>query len=442
MTITDSKTIFALATSPGKAGVGVVRISGDRAYEALTNLTKKKEFLPRRALVSNLYNPISGLLIDKALVIYFKAPISFTGEDVVEFHVHGSPAVYKILYDALKSVGLRVAEPGEFSRRAFMNGKMDLTQAEGLADLIEAETEVQHRQALRQMEGELGIFYENLRKEIINIMAFIEAYIDFPDEDIPLNITNNILKKVSDIRNKILSHLSDNKRGERIREGINVTIIGAPNVGKSTLMNYLSKRDVAIVSDIPGTTRDAIEAYLNINGYPVVITDTAGIRESSDIIEKEGVKRSKQRAKTSDIKIIMFDATSKPDNNIKEFIEENDIIVVNKSDLTSPKGFPENAIEISLKTGAGLEKLVSALNKVLESIFPTQNLTPTRLRHRELLELAESNLNKVIEDFGKIDITLIAEELRLASRTLAKITGKIDIEDILDEIFKEFCIGK
>ncbi len=440
--MTDSKTIFALATAPGKAGVGVVRISGDKAYEVLANLTGKKEFLPRKASVYDLYHPISKLLIDKALVIYFKAPNSFTGEDVVEFHVHGSPAVYKILYDALKSLSLSIAEPGEFSRRAFMNGKMDLTQAEGLADLIEAETEVQHRQALRQMEGELGKFYEDLRKEIINTMAFIEAYIDFPDEDIPENITNNILKKVSDIRNKILSHLRNNKRGERIREGINVTIIGAPNVGKSTLMNYLSKRDVAIVSDIPGTTRDAIEAYLNINGYPVVITDTAGIRESSDIIEKEGVKRSKQRAKTSDIKIIMFDATSKPDHNIKQFIEKNDIVVVNKSDLAKPKRFPGGAIEISLKTGVGLEKLVSALNEVLESIFPTQNLTPTRLRHRDLLELAESNLNKVIEDFGKVDITLIAEELRLASRSLAKITGKIDIEDILDVIFKEFCIGK
>jgi len=447
-------TIFAESTARGKAGIAVIRISGSGAGKALLKLGIKKIPQPRRAVVAKIYG--GSELIDSALILWMPAPHSFTGEDVAEIHLHGSRATVNILSKTLLDMGLTPAEPGEFTRRALMNGKMDLTEAEGLADLIDAETRAQAKQAVRQMQGELGNLYESWREKIIQALAHIEAYIDFPDEDLPPALIQDFIKKIKELSGSISAHLDDNKRGEIIRRGFHVAIVGAPNVGKSTLLNWLARRDIAIVSAIPGTTRDVIEVNLDLAGFPVTIADTAGIRESKDAIEIEGVRRARLRAEESDMKIVMLDAAEAPDFNKESLglIDENSLVVVNKCDL-SPRRKPGSGkpqipasagmtpIEISLKNQTGLDELLSAITKILEQrLAPSDAPQITRERHRALLSEALTHLQNLENPAIFKTTELAAENLRAAATAIGKITGRIDLEEVLDELFKSFCIGK
>jgi tRNA modification GTPase len=443
-------TIFALASGKGKAGVSLVRISGQGALAALKSLGVEGALQPRKAYLKSIKNLKNNEVIDEALVTYFPAPNSFTGEDVIEICIHGSIAVLNNLFDYLSSLeGLRMAEAGEFSRRAFENGKLDLTQIEGLADLIDAETAAQSKQALRQMQGQLSKIYENWRFEIIEILAFIEAYIDFPDEDIPQNLDIQMQEKVAKFIAEIETHISD-KSGERLRDGIVATIIGAPNVGKSTLINLLAKRDIAIVSEIAGTTRDSIETHLDIAGFPICLIDTAGLRESEDKIEREGVKRALEKAENADLKIIVFDAAEYPNFNrdAAKLIDENSIVLINKIDAKSlPDDVKINgvsAISISANKNININILKDKLKAEVESrIQLSESPTLTRKRHRERLLEAVKYLHKFITARqSKLPIELCAEELRFAAKAIGKITGRIDVEDLLDKIFSSFCIGK
>jgi tRNA modification GTPase len=442
--ITD--TIYAPASATAKAGITVIRISGPNTKYAIECLGSNVG-QPRFAKLAKIFHPQTKNLIDECVTIYYQEPASFTGEDIVEMNIHGGRAVLDLTLDALSKIqGLRVAEPGEFSKRRFMNGKMDLTQAEGLMDLINAETEAQHKQALKQLAGELGSLYESWRAQLLKLMSLIEAYIDFPDEDLPADIIKNITKQVSFLNTEITDHLSDNQKGEKLREGFYIAIIGETNVGKSSLMNALAKRDVAIVSDIAGTTRDVIEIRLNIAGYLVTIADTAGLRTSNDFLEKEGINRTLDRAKNADLKILVLDAEKyhHTPQELLDLINENTVIVINKIDLFDEvklsKIINREAILISAQNGTGLNNLLQEINEYVLNFFSiTDAPLITRQRHRENLERCKTCL----EMFNlEKDIELAAEDLRLASRYLSSLTGKIDVESVLGEIFSNFCIGK
>jgi tRNA modification GTPase len=442
--ITD--TIYAPASATAKAGITVIRISGPNTKYAIECLGSNVG-QPRFAKLAKIFHPQTKNLIDECVTIYYQEPASFTGEDIVEMNIHGGRAVLDLTLDALSKIqGLRVAEPGEFSKRRFMNGKMDLTQAEGLMDLINAETEAQHKQALKQLAGELGSLYESWRAQLLKLMSLIEAYIDFQDEDLPADIIKNITKQVSFLNTEITDHLSDNQKGEKLREGFYIAIIGETNVGKSSLMNALAKRDVAIVSDIAGTTRDIIEIRLNIAGYLVTIADTAGLRTSNDFLEKEGINRTLDRAKNADLKILVLDAEKyhHTPQELLDLINENTVIVINKIDLFDEvklsKIINREAILISAQNGTGLNNLLQEINEYVLNFFSiTDAPLITRQRHRENLERCKTCL----EMFNlEKDIELAAEDLRLASRYLSSLTGKIDVESVLGEIFSNFCIGK
>lgn len=435
----NKKTIFALATAPGKAGVAIIRISGPKAHNCLVPLTKKTIPKVRQATLRELYHPITNQLIDQAIILTYSSPNSFTGEDIVELNIHGSRAVINILLEVLASFDdFRLAEPGEFSKRAFLNGKMDLTAAEGLADLIEAETLVQQQQAVRQATGELAKLYDQWKKKIIRALAFLEAYIDFPEEDIPDSVTEEICDIVKSMKNTLIHHLNDKSRGEIIRRGIYVTILGSPNVGKSSLLNYLAKRDVAIVSNIEGTTRDIIEVNLDLGGYPVTISDTAGIRETNDLIEQEGVNRAFKNAKIADIKIIMLTAENHKNSEILSLVDDNTIVLINKIDQQPLE--IKNAISISIHKNIGLDLFLKKLTNLVNDKFsPTSDPLITRQRHRYYLNLCLENLFQFnIEN----ELELSCEDLRLAARALGEVVGNIDVETILDEVFINFCIGK
>lgn len=439
------KTIFAPATPAVKSGVAIIRISGSRAGACLEKLTKKPLPKPRIATLCKLKDPKTDELVDNALVFWFPSPNSFTGEDTAELHIHGSRAVISELISILSQMeDMRLAEPGEFSKRAFLNSKMNLTEAEGLADLIDAETKLQARQALQQQEGNLGRLYEKWRAQIIEILAFLEAFIDFPDEEIPENILENIKINLSNLKISIENHLN-NRAGERIRSGLNVIILGAPNTGKSSLINALAKRDIAIVSDIAGTTRDVLETHLDINGYPVTIIDTAGIRENAENIEKIGIEKALEKAKNADLKIIMLDATENLDNETLKLADNNSLIIINKIDRNKNfdyKSITSNykIIKMSVKDGQGVDELINSI-----ALFCSDNFIAsadpliTRERHRQLLMETLENMEKF--SFDK-DLILATEDLRMAAQSLGKITGKIGVEDLLDKIFSSFCIGK
>ena len=437
-------TIFALSSGRGKAGVSVLRISGGQAKAAFSALGIKDVPQPRLATFTKLKE--NEQVIDQALVLYFNAPNSFTGEEIVELHLHGSVAVVERVLGVLGKIkGFRLAEPGEFSKRAFENNKMDLIQAEGLADLIDAETSAQAKQALRAMEGESSKIYEGWRTRVVEIMAFIEAYIDFPDENIPADLDISAQEKVRNIIAEINRQVSSDT-GERLRLGAVATIIGAPNVGKSTLINFLSKRDIAIVSDIAGTTRDSLEAHLNIDGLPLTVIDTAGIRESKDVIEQEGVRRALDKAAKADFKIVMLESDKESDSAIKKLIDENSLVVVNKVDVkNSELKIPNvDTIKISLKERTGTDELVKKIKAKVEAALSTsENSIITRKRHKDALGNCVAELEAfIIARQNKRPIELCAESLRRAAFYLGKITGKIGVEDILDKIFSEFCIGK
>ncbi|HWA91288.1 MAG TPA: tRNA uridine-5-carboxymethylaminomethyl(34) synthesis GTPase MnmE [Rhizomicrobium sp.] len=421
-------TIYALSSAPGRAGVAVVRVSGPDAARAVEGLTGRPAPPPRQAALRR----IGG--VDRGLVLFFAGPASFTGEDMAEFHVHGGRAVVEALLEALRRFG-RPAEPGEFTRRAVANGKLDLTQAEAIADLIEAETEAQRRQALRQYDGALSALYEGWRAALIRAGAWAEAAIDFSDEELPEDTIAQTRAAVADIAAEIRKHLDDQGRGERLRDGLHIAVVGPPNAGKSSLVNALARRAVAIVAETAGTTRDVIEVRMDLGGYLVTIADTAGLRETSDAIEAEGVRRALARAEAADLVLLLLDANADaapPDIRA-------DLVVWNKSDLKRRS----DGLSLSLKTGEGLDALLARLTAMIRDRLDAPGEAPalTRKRHRYALEEALRALDGALVA-PAVRPELLAEEIRLALRALGRITGRVDIEELLDVVFKDFCIGK
>ncbi len=382
--------------------------------------------------------------IDQGLVLWFPAPGSFTGEDVAEFHVHGGRAVVEALLRALGDVGgLRLAGPGEFTRQAVENGKFDLTAAEGLADLVNAETNAQRRQALRQYDGALADLYENWRKRLIEQAAWIEAAIDFSDEELPDDLFARARGALALVNREIASHIDDDGRGEIIRDGVHIALIGLPNAGKSSLLNALAKRDVAIVSATPGTTRDVIEVRLDLGGFAAIIADTAGLREAGDAIEEEGVRRALARARTADLVVLILDGTTAERPKLASDVAERLCLTIwNKRDL-APHATGTHEISISAKSGEGLEVLVAALTARVRELAESSVEAPplTRARHREALLEARAALDRALAAPDQ-QPELMAEDVRLALRALGRITGRVDVEDLLDVIFRDFCIGK
>jgi tRNA modification GTPase len=441
----SSDTIFALASGAGRAGVAVYRLSGPLAGAAIASLCGRSLPPPRQVRRTRLWDR-RGDLIDDGLVLWFPAPASFTGDDVAELHLHGGRAVATALTEALTAFGLRAAEPGEFSRRAFLNGKMDLTAAEAVADLVEAETSAQRRQALRQMEGALSRLTEAWRADLVQALAHLEAVIDFADEGIPDSLVKAVQGRLERLTLDLRSHLADGRRGERLRDGVHIAIVGAPNAGKSSLLNRLAGREAAIVSAIAGTTRDVIEVHLDLGGWPVVVADTAGLREVGEEIEAEGVRRARARADAADLKLAVFDAALLPDldSATLAMIDESTVVVLNKVDLAAgpvPQSVAGCAVvAVSATTGAGLDLLVERVSALVGERFG-QGEAPvlTRARHRSAVEDALRSLERVDLSGG---IELAAEDLRLAARALGRISGRVEVEEVLDAIFREFCIGK
>jgi tRNA modification GTPase len=438
-------TIFALSSAKGRAGICVFRVSGPATREAVEALTGAPVPPPRQAALRDV-RMSDGTMIDRGLVLWFEGPHSFTGEDVAEFHLHGGPAVIGAITRRLGELpDLRPADAGEFTRRAFMAGKLDLTEAEGLADLINAETEQQRRLALRQLQGGLKEQYERWRGELVRALAHIEATIDFVDEELPDDLARSVRPRIAKLRTEIAAHLDDDRRGEIVRDGFTVVILGAPNVGKSSLLNALARRDVAIVSSVPGTTRDTIEVDLDLGGYAVTLIDTAGLRDTTDAIENEGIRRARAKAQHADIRLGVIDAAASPiDSRVSRELSEGDAVVLNKCDAVSPGmqtvAAPLHQIRISAKTGVGIDELLAWLEtQVVARAGGSESMPMTRARHREALVDARAALAR----FDKAQALDIAgEDLRIAARALGRITGRVDVEDLLDVIFREFCIGK
>jgi tRNA modification GTPase len=415
-------------------------VSGPQAGPALAALAGGLP-PPRRARHARLRDPDSGEDIDDGLALWFPAPHSATGEDIAEFQVHGSRAVLASLIATLGRMGLRLAEPGEFTRRAFLNRKLDLVQAEAVADLAAAETEAQRRQALRQLDGELGAIYRGWSARLLRLLAHLEAAIDFPDEDLPPSIEAEVATETRLLVAEIDAHLADHRRGERLRDGIAVAIVGPPNAGKSSLLNRLAQREAAITSPIAGTTRDVIEVAIDLAGYPVVLADTAGLRDSADAVEQEGLRRALARAEDAELRLFVFDAARPQDAvGAAAWPGPDTLLVANKIDLVAGRKVePPGALPVSALTGAGIPALIAALSARIAADYDVAAPLLSRARHREALEAARGSMCRALE----VTLTeLQAEDLRLAWRSLGRITGHVDVEDLLDLIFAEFCIGK
>ena len=442
-------TIYALSSGPGISGIAVIRISGPETSKAIELLTGKNVPKPRVATLRNINKINTSELIDEGIILWFPGPESYTGEDMAEIQVHGSKAVIDALHTSISNIeNCRLAEPGEFTKLAFQNGKINLLKAESIADLISSETEIQRQQAIKIMNGKSADQFNFLREKLLKILSHVEAKIDFPDEDLPNDILEEIKKSSDDVLKNIEKILNDHKVGERIREGFKIAILGPTNAGKSSLLNHLSNRDVAIVSEIAGTTRDVIETHLNIDGYPVIVSDTAGIRESKNEIERKGIKLSLNRAEEADLKLVVVDAKNLDFTDVlKGLLDENAILVINKSDLLEGDIEPEikklNHVLISIKENLNIDELILKIKDNLKNKFITSDdILITRERHRQHLEqcleqLKNFNKKKEVEDFDKA-----AEDLRLATRHLGMIVGKVDVEEILGSIFNDFCIGK
>ena len=442
-------TIYALSTGPGISGIAIVRVSGEDTKKVIKLLTNAAVPEPRVATLRKINKINTSELIDEGIILWFPGPESYTGEDMAEFHIHGSKAVIDALHSSISKIeNCRLAEAGEFTKLAFQNGKINLLKAESIADLISAETEIQRQQAIKIMNGKSADKFNNIREKLLKILSHVEAKIDFPDEDLPEDILKNIKKISNEVISNVKKILDDQKVGERIREGFKIAIIGPTNAGKSSLLNHLSNRDAAIVSEIAGTTRDVIETHLNIDGYPVVVSDTAGIRDSKDEIEKKGIKLALDKAENADLKLIVIDAKSIDFKGIlKELMDENAILVVNKSDLLKEDLSPEikifEHILISVKNNLNVEDLILKIkNKLKNKFIVTEDILITRERHRQHLEQSLNYLKNFEEKNEAEDFDKAAEDLRLATRHLGMIVGKVDVEEILGSIFNDFCIGK
>ena len=450
----DGATIYALGTpQPSRAHPGalsVIRLSGPRAADVLVSLTRRPLPVPRRMVLRTLHDPASGEAIDRGLAVWFEAPHTETGETMAELHLHGGRAVVGAALEAIRRLDLcRLAEPGEFTRRAFEHGKLDLTQAEGIADLVAAETDQQRRLALQQMDGALHRLYEEWRTLGLGTLAHLEAAIDFPDEDLPSGLDRGVRDGIVRLQAGIGGHLAD-RRGERLRDGLHIAIIGPPNAGKSSLLNLLARRDAAIVSETAGTTRDVIEVHLDLGGWPVVLADTAGLRDSADAIEQEGVRRARARAAAADLRVLVLDASGDWQATMRALTAstENwdparDIVVLNKIDLAAPEA--ADAVLLSASSGQGLPELLARLERSADVLMDegamVQGGAPplTRARHREALVEAHAALGRAL---SAPEIALAAEDLRLALRAIGRITGTVRVEELLDVIFRDFCIGK
>ncbi len=442
-------TIYALSTGSGVSGIAVIRVSGKNTALVIKKLTGLELPKPKMATLRKFNKNGSKKLIDEGIVLWFPGPNSYTGEDLAEFHVHGSRAVINAMHSTISKIkNCRLAEPGEFTKRAFQNGRINLLKAESIADLISSETEIQRKQAIKIMNGKSSNKFNLWRSKLKKILSYVEAKIDFPEEDLPKKIIENTQKELKNVLTEIKKTLNDQKVGERIREGFKIAIIGPPNSGKSSLLNYLSKRDAAIVSEIAGTTRDVIETHLNLDGYPVVVSDTAGIRISKNEIEKKGIKIALNRAVDADLKLVIVSANNVNFTDVlKSFLLKNAILVVNKSDLLKGKlnsKFKKyDHILISIKKDINLNKLIKKIKSKLKNKFTiSDDILITRERHRKNL----TNCAYHLENFQKKRLThdfdKAAEDLRLATRQLGMIVGKVDVEELLDSIFNDFCIGK
>ena len=442
-------TIYALSTGSGLAGVAIIRISGPETAKIIKSLTQKEIPTPRMASLRKISNINTSELIDEGIIIWFPGPESYTGEDMAEIHIHGSKAVVIAVQDEISKIeNCRLAEPGEFTKLAFQNGKINLLKAESIADLISAETEIQRKQAVKIMKGKSSEKFNQLRNKLLKTLSFVEAKIDFPEEDLSEDKLGKIKKDSSEVLNEIKKILNDQKVGEIIREGFKIAIVGPTNAGKSSLLNNLSNREVAIVSELAGTTRDVIETHLNIDGYPVIISDTAGIRDSKDEIEKKGIKLSLNKAENADLKLVVVDAKSIDLSGfLKDLLKNDAILVVNKADLLEEKLDPEisklDHVLISLKDNLNIENLISKIKDNLKNKFMSEeDILITRERHRQHLVQCADYLKNFSDKNENKDFDKAAEDLRLATRHLGMIVGKVDVEEILGSIFNDFCIGK
>ena len=442
-------TIYALSSGPGVSGVSVIRVSGKESKKVISKLTNGAFPRPREATLKKINKINTNELIDEGIIIWFPGPESYTGEDMVEFHVHGSRSVVEAIHHSISQVeNCRIAGPGEFTKIAFQNGKINLLKAESIADLISSETEIQRQQAIKIMKGEQSKVYNSWREILLKILSNIEAKIDFPEENIPKNILQDVKKKSEKVKKEIQKALDDQNVGERIREGFKIAIVGPSNAGKSSLLNYLSRREVAIVSEIAGTTRDVIETHLNIDGLPVVLSDTAGIRKSKDEIEKKGIRLALKEAENADLNIVVIEPKSVDFTHfLKDLVSDKSIFVINKSDLGIDDILNDfrkfKPIYISLKKEKNLDQLISSIKDRLKNKFVnSKNILITRERHRQHLEQCVFHLQKFQQKNEDQDYDIAAEDLRLATRHLGIIVGKVDVEEILESIFNDFCIGK
>ena len=440
--------IYALSSGRGPSGIAIIRLSGENALKISEIITQKKNLKSKEINFSKFYDPSNNTLIDEGLLLSFPSPNSFTGDDLVEFHIHGGNAIISYFLKVLsQQVNCRLAEAGEFTKIAFQNNKIDLIEAESIGDLINSETEMQRLQAVNLTQGSASSYYKDLREKLIKSLAYIEAKIDFAEDDLPESVLKEVQKSIKEVRTDIKKILEDQKVGEKIRDGFRVSIVGEVNAGKSSLLNLLSKREAAIVSEEKGTTRDIIEVYLNIDGYPVILADTAGIRNTKNIIEKKGISLAIDRSKESDLSLIVIDNSSKIiDPKIENLIDENCIVVLNKSDVNNQlnHNFKKTpVILISVKNNKNIIELTTKIKEKLSSKFiTTNNVLITRERHRSKLNECLNEINNFLKRDQNKDIEIAAEDLRLATRHLGAIVGKVDVEEILDSIFKDFCIGK
>ena len=442
-------TIYALSTGSGISGIAVIRVSGNKTEDIIKKITKDKLPKPRVATKRKFNYIDTNELIDEGILLWFPGPNSYTGEDLAEFHIHGSRAVINAFHNTIGKIkNCRLAEPGEFTKRAFQNSKINLLKAESIADLVSSETEIQRRQALKIMSGKSSDKFNSWREKLLKVLSHIEAKIDFPDEDLPRDIITDIQKISNNVLLEIKKTLKDQKVGERIREGFKIAIVGPTNAGKSSLLNYISRRDVAIVSETAGTTRDVIETHLNLDGYPVVMSDTAGIRDSKNEIEKKGIKLALNKADDADLKLVIIDVKTKSfSKTLRKLMDKNALLVINKSDLVKGKlnhNFKKyDHVLLSIKKDLNLNKLILKIkNKLKNKFINNDDILITRERHRQNLENCAEHLKKFQKRSPTEDISKAAEDLRLATRHLGMIVGKVDVEELLGSIFNDFCIGK